>query len=70
MNQLIRMLEDITGRQAKVRFGDRVRGDARNTLADITRASQVMGWEPRMDLEEGLRRSVASVEEYYYPSKG
>jgi dTDP-glucose 4,6-dehydratase len=29
---------------------------------DITRAKQVLGWEPKIELEEGLRRMLPSVE--------
>jgi len=28
---------------------------------DITRASQVLGWEPQVELEEGLRRTIESL---------
>ncbi len=34
-------------------------GDVRHSRADITRARQGLGYEPRVDLEEGLRRTVA-----------
>jgi dTDP-glucose 4,6-dehydratase len=29
---------------------------------DITRARQLLGWEPEVSLEEGLRRTLASLE--------
>ena len=28
---------------------------------DITRARQILGWEPQVDLDEGLRRTLAKV---------
>jgi len=28
---------------------------------DITRASQLLGWEPEISLDEGLRRTLASL---------
>lgn len=31
------------------------RGDARDTLADISQAREVLGWEPQVDIEDGLR---------------
>jgi nucleoside-diphosphate-sugar epimerase len=33
-------------------------GDVRDSLADITIARNVLGWEPRISLEEGLKRTV------------
>jgi dTDP-glucose 4,6-dehydratase len=29
---------------------------------DITRARQLLGWEPEVSLEEGLRRTLTSLE--------
>lgn len=33
--------------------------DARHWVADVGKAEKVLGWRPRTDLEEGLRRTVA-----------
>ncbi|MFN7019668.1 MAG: SDR family NAD-dependent epimerase/dehydratase, partial [Fimbriimonadales bacterium] len=30
---------------------------------DITRARQILGWEPKTSLEEGLRRTIAYFRE-------
>jgi nucleoside-diphosphate-sugar epimerase len=30
---------------------------------DITRARQVLGWEPEVELDEGLRRLLASADQ-------
>jgi UDP-glucose 4-epimerase len=35
-------------------------GDIRDSWADITRTRELLGWEPRVDLEEGLRRTAAT----------
>jgi len=34
-------------------------GDVRESLADITLAKTLLGYRPRVDFEEGLRRSIA-----------
>ncbi len=34
-------------------------GDVRDSQADATRARDLLGWEPRVPFEEGLRRTVA-----------
>jgi UDP-glucose 4-epimerase len=36
-------------------------GDVRDSLADVTLARQILNYEPRVEFEEGLRRSI----EYY-----
>jgi UDP-glucose 4-epimerase len=34
-------------------------GDMRRSLADITRARHLLGWQPHMPLDEGLARTIA-----------
>lgn len=36
-------------------------GDVRHSLADITRAREELGFEPEYDLEQGLKRTLASL---------
>ena len=38
-------------------------GDIRDSWADTSRARQLLGWEPVIDLEEGLRRTAATFAE-------
>jgi UDP-glucose 4-epimerase len=40
-------------------------GEAQRTCADVTRA-RALGWTPRVELEEGVRRSVAYIREHVY----
>lgn len=35
-------------------------GDVRDSLADLSRASELMGYAPTVDLQEGLRRTLAA----------
>lgn len=37
---------------------DRIEGDPQTRQPDITRARSLLGWEPRVDLQEGLRRTI------------
>ena len=57
MNEAIALLERISGRKLDVRRSRAVPGDQRRTNADTTRIRTELGWEPRVSLEEGLRRS-------------
>jgi nucleoside-diphosphate-sugar epimerase len=59
LNELLDVLKNITGRtdvQAEYR-PPRI-GDVRHSLADITQARELLGYEPRMGLEEGLRLTM------------
>ena len=58
LNQTIAILNAIFGRQVKPRYDPPRTGDALHSLADISLARQVLGYEPRVSFEEGLRRTV------------
>jgi len=46
------------GTDAKPIHDDPRVGDVRDSLADISQARALLGYEPRIDLDEGLRRSI------------
>ncbi|MFZ5908545.1 MAG: UDP-glucuronic acid decarboxylase family protein [Chloroflexota bacterium] len=50
----------ITGNQAGVTYlpGERSTRDPQRRQPDITRARQILGWEPRYNLEEGVRKTI------------
>lgn len=37
-------------------------GDVRHTLADVSQAAQILGWQPRVPIEQGLSELVRSAE--------
>ncbi len=41
---------------------DRIEGDPQTRQPDITRARKLLGWEPRIDLQEGLQRTTKYFE--------
>jgi UDP-glucose 4-epimerase len=58
LNKLIRLLEEILGVKANVNYAATKAGDVRHSLADITRARHLLGYEPKVMVKEGLRRTV------------
>jgi len=58
LNRLIRFLEEILHVQAVVDYEPPRRGDVRHSLADISLARDVLGYQPKVTLVEGLRRTV------------
>jgi len=59
LNQVIGLLEELVGREAKVERQAKQAGDVRHTWADTTRIREAIGFEPRVPLREGLAREVA-----------
>ncbi len=49
---------NLLGRQAVWRTEPMHPADVKATWADITKARSLLGWEPQVSVEEGLRRSV------------
>jgi UDP-N-acetylglucosamine/UDP-N-acetyl-alpha-D-glucosaminouronate 4-epimerase len=58
LNKLIRLLEEILGVKANVNYAASKAGDVRHSWADITRARHLLGYEPKVMVKEGLRRTV------------
>jgi nucleoside-diphosphate-sugar epimerase len=58
LNQLVRLLEEIVGVKANVNYVGSKAGDVRHSLADVTLAQRLLGYEPKVMVEEGLRRTV------------
>lgn len=59
VNQVLQMLEELVGRPAQIVHGPPRPGDQRRTVADITRARTVLGYNPRTRLVDGLAAQVA-----------
>jgi UDP-glucose 4-epimerase len=59
VNRTIELLEGIIGKGVKVEHIEAQPGDVRHTLADTSMAREVLGFIPRVGLEEGLRSQVA-----------
>jgi UDP-glucose 4-epimerase len=56
--ELIAVLNRLLGTNVQPRHEPPRPGDIRDSLADITEARKLLGYEPAIDLEEGLRRSI------------
>ena len=48
----------ITGTTAKIEFHPLPEDDPKVRQPDITRAKAVLGWEPRVDFDEGIRKTI------------
>ncbi len=58
VNQLIAMLEQRIGRKAQVDHQPLHPADALGNLADVEKAHRLLGWNPQVNLEEGVTRLV------------
>lgn len=58
INSMIALIEKYTSRKAKVRRLDVHKADVDSTWADISKAKKLLNWEPKVEFEEGIRRTV------------
>ena len=58
VNGLITLLEELIGKKAQVQYGPPNLADMFTNWADVSRAGQLLGWEPQVGLREGVRRLV------------
>jgi nucleoside-diphosphate-sugar epimerase len=57
LNEVIKLLEKITGEKITPKYEAPRAGDIRHSQADIALAHRVLGYTPLVDFEEGLRRT-------------
>jgi len=59
LNELLNTLKTITGRvDVQAEYREPRAGDVRHSQADITRAREMLGFEPQFTLEEGLQQTI------------
>ncbi len=56
--EVIRILENIIGKKAQIKFLPPKDGDQRETRGDFTKASRLIDFNPKIDFELGLSRQV------------
>jgi len=57
LNKVVELLTMITGRAIEAKYDPPRVGDIRDSQADISLGRKVLGYEPQIDFEEGLRRT-------------
>jgi nucleoside-diphosphate-sugar epimerase len=58
LRYLIELIEKYLGKRANVIYKPFHKADMKATWADIEKAKELLGWQPKVPLEEGIRRTV------------
>ncbi len=58
MNALIALLEELTGKKAVIVLDPPNSADMLTSWADVSKARELLGWEPQVNLQEGVQRVV------------
>jgi dTDP-glucose 4,6-dehydratase len=58
--KLAALVRKLCGSKSEIEFKPLPEDDPKQRRPDITRAREVLGWQPRVGLEEGLKQTIAS----------
>jgi len=58
INNLIKLVEDVVGKKAVVQYGPPDLADMRSNWADVSKAGQLLGWEPHFSMRAGVEKLV------------
>ena len=59
INQLVRIIEQITGQKAAVLYNEQESGGTTRLVADLGRAKRLLGYLPKTSLSAGIQRTMA-----------
>ncbi len=65
LTRFIELLEGALGKKAKKNYLPMQKGDVSETYADISKAKEMLGWEPKVSLEEGVKNFAEWYKDYY-----
>ena len=58
LNEMFQAVKKIVGFQGEVTYAPERAGDVKHSLADMAKAEKYLGYKPKVDFEEGLKRTV------------
>jgi UDP-glucuronate 4-epimerase len=67
LRRMIQVLEDCMHMKAVINWQDKQPGDVDQTSADISKAARLLGYQPKVNIEEGIRRFVQWKEQPEMP---
>ncbi len=59
VNQTRRLIEEMTGRKLNLEQRPTRAGDIKHSHADISKAREMLGYDPKVNFKEGLKRTIA-----------
>ena len=58
LNYVISLIENALGKKAKIKYLPRHPADVLATRAEIKKAKELLSWQPKVNIEEGIKRTV------------
>ena len=64
MRELAEMVVELTGSKSQIVFKPLPQDDPRQRCPDISKARELLGWEPTIQLREGLGKTITYFDEF------
>lgn len=61
---VVKIIEDITGKKANINYLDSEKGDVKDTYSDISKIKKNLGYECKFDLEKGIFEQVKQIKHF------
>jgi len=58
LNETFRLIRKLTGYSGEVKYGPQRAGDVKHSLADLSLARKLLDYQPTVNFEEGLQRTI------------
>ncbi len=58
INNLVKLIEEVVGKKADVRYGPPNLADMYTNQADVSKAGELLGWEPQFNMRAGVEKLV------------
>jgi len=58
LNDFAHVVQNVSGKKLEIKYLEARPDDPRRRKPDISKAKQLLGWEPKISLEEGLKRTM------------
>jgi len=65
LNQSLELIKKIIGIETEIIYSNKVKGDVKHTAADITKAEKLLGYSPRIDFKDALKKEVDWLQKIY-----
>jgi UDP-N-acetylglucosamine/UDP-N-acetylgalactosamine 4-epimerase len=57
LNEVFEMIKEIGGSDLAQKYGPERKGDVKHSLADISKAKELLGYDPKFDIREGMKKT-------------